>query len=585
MQSITALLTQHLTNAFLNCGYEPDYGAVVFAKTSFGQFQCNGALAAAKRHKRNPLEVANQVKATLGEQAFFSVDVTSPGFINLNLTDDFLADYCCQMMKRDQLGFEPTTMPLTLVIDYGGPNIAKPLHVGHLRSAIIGQALKNIARFIGHRVIGDVHLGDWGLQMGMVMAMLIESDERVASLVNQHRTGELLTHPVDIHDLETIYPQASALAKKDPSFLGQCRWITAELQKGNPTYRALWQTIVRTSVADLRLNYAKLQVDFDVWQGESDSQPFIPAMVEDLTQQGYAYPSEGALVVDVTLAEDTSPMPPLILAKSDGASLYSTTDLATILQRKDQYAPDAIWYVVDKRQATHFQQVFRCAYKVGIAPPALQLEFVPFGTMNGKDGKPFKTREGGVMRLSVLIEQVAQEAQRRLQAVNQNSHESGQATTAQVVGLAALKFGDLINVRESDYVFDEEKFTAFEGKTGPYLLYSAVRIKSILAKAAQQNIPFTEAIHIQSAHERALLLKITELYDVIHSSFAKRMPNLIAEYVYGLANLYNSFYHESHVLRETNSVTQRSWVSIMNLSLKTIETCVGLLGLRIPDRM
>ena len=587
MQSITALLTQQISDAFISCGYESGYGTVVVSKTNFSQFQCNGALVAAKRYKRNPLEVANQVKVTLGQPAFFTVEVVSPGFINLNLTDDFLADYGCQMLRLDQLGFEPTTTPITLIIDYGGPNIAKPLHVGHLRSAIIGQALKNTARFIGHRVIGDVHLGDWGLQMGMVIAMLIKTDEHIASLVDQNRVRDLGNYPIAIGDLETIYPQASALAKQDPLFLDRCRWVTAELQTGNPLYTALWQTIVRTSVADLRINYAKLTVDFETWQGESDSQPVIPAMVEDLVQRGYAYQSEGALVVDVGLSQDTAPLPPLILAKSDGASLYSTTDLATILQRKAQYAPDAIWYVVDKRQATHFQQVFRCAYKVSIAPPDLALEFVPFGTMNGKDGKPFKTREGGVMRLSVLIDQVTQEAQRRLQAVNPAtaSEESDPLTTAQVVGLAALKFGDLINSRESDYVFDEEKFTAFEGKTGPYLLYSAVRIKSILAKVAQQQIPFNEAIQIHSAAERALLLKITELYDVIHSSFEKRMPSLIAEYVYGLANLYNSFYHESHVLGETNPVTQRSWVSLMSLSLKCLETCVGLLGISVPERM
>lgn len=587
MQSITTLLTQQISDAFLSCGYEPAYGTVVFSKTSFSQFQCNGALAAAKQYQRNPLDIAHQIKAALGEPAFFSVDLVRPGFINLTLADEFLADYGWQMLTLDQLGFEPTTTPITLVIDYGGPNIAKPLHVGHLRSAIIGQALKNTARFIGHRVIGDVHLGDWGLQMGMVMAMLIKTDEQVASLVDQNRMRELGEYPLAIGDLETIYSQASALAKQDPLFLDRCRWITAELQTGNPTYTALWQTIVRTSVADLRRNYAKLNVDFEAWQGESDSQPFIPAMVEDLTQRGYAYPSEGALVVEVGLPQDTSPMPPLILAKSDGASLYSTTDLATILQRRAQCAPDAIWYVVDKRQTTHFEQVFRCAYKVGIAPPDLALGFVPFGTMNGKDGKPFKTREGGVMRLSVLIDQVTQEAQRRLQAVNPDtaSEDSDPSTTAQVVGLAALKFGDLINARESDYVFDEEKFTAFEGKTGPYLLYSAVRIKSILAKAAQQQIPFNKPIQIHSTVERALLLKVTELYDVIHSSFEKRTPSLIAEYVYGLANLYNSFYHESHVLKETNTVTQRSWVSLMSLSLKCIETCVGLLGISIPERM
>lgn len=587
MQSITALLTQKIANAFLACGYDQEYGTVVFSKTAFCQFQCNGALAAAKRHKRNPMDIAHEVKATVGQQAFFTVDVVNPGFINLNLADDFLAGYCSQMLQLDQLGFEPSLNPLSIIIDYGGPNIAKPLHVGHLRSAIIGQAIKNTARFIGHTVVGDVHLGDWGLQMGMVMAMFIKSDEHLASLINQNRTENLIVYPIAIQDLETIYPQASALAKQDNLFLAECRRITAELQKGNETYTALWRNIVRTSVEDLKKNYAKLNVDFEEWKGESDSQPVIPSMVDDLKQRGYAYPSEGALVVDVALPSDTSPIPPLILSKSDGASLYSTTDLATIIQRKSQYEPDYILYVVDKRQDTHFQQVFRCADKVGLTQPDLRLEFIAFGTMNGKDGKPFKTRDGGVMKLSLLIDLIVAESQSRLQTVSTSTISAGseQAAIAKVVGLAALKFGDLINARESDYIFDVDKFTAFEGKTGPYLLYSAVRIKSILAKAAVQQIPLTEAIQVNSAHERALLLKITELYDVIHSTFDKRMPNVLAEYVYSLANLYNSFYHESHVLNEVDQAIQRSLVSIMSLSLKCIETCVGLLGISVPDRM
>ncbi|RYF51148.1 MAG: arginine--tRNA ligase, partial [Cytophagaceae bacterium] len=386
MQSITVLLTQKIADAFLACGYEEEYGTVVFSKTSFSQFQCNGAMAAAKRHKRNPLDIAHQVKATVGEQEFFTVDVLSPGFINIDLADEFLADYCAQMLQLDQLGFEPSANPLTIIIDYGGPNIAKPLHVGHLRSAIIGQAIKNTARFMGHTVVGDVHLGDWGLQMGMVMTMFIQSDEHLASLVNQKRIEDLATYPIAIQDLETIYPRASALAKQDHLFLGECRWITAELQKGHEAYTALWGNIVRTSVVDLKKNYANLNVDFEEWKGESDSQPVIPSMVNDLKQRGYAYESEGALVVDVALPTDTSAIPPLILSKSDGASLYSTTDLATIIQRKSQYNPDYILYVVDKRQATHFQQVFRCADKVGLTQSDLKLEFIAFGTMNGQDG-------------------------------------------------------------------------------------------------------------------------------------------------------------------------------------------------------
>jgi len=588
MISLAATLTEIVANAFKQCGFDKEYGRVSFSKTDFCQFQCNGSFAAAKKYKTNPLKIAEKVKDKLLEEAsFFMAEVVPPAFININLTDEYLAQVASETLKADRLGVEKTKNPFKIIIDYGGPNVAKPLHVGHLRSAIIGESIKRISRFVGHEVIGDVHLGDWGLQMGMIIAFLKKDQPELPYFNSDNPADSNLAAPFNINDLELIYPQASALSKKDPDFLSKARIATVELQNGNPQYLLLWKHILEVSIKDLKLNYEKLDVVFDEWKGESDSQPFIPPLIEKMVSEGHAYRSQGALVVDVSDPSDKSELPPLILNKSDGGVLYSTTDLATILQRKADYKADYILYVVDKRQAIHFKQVFRCAYKTGIADENLKLEHIPFGTMNGKDGKPFKTREGGVMKLSTLTNRLIEEATERLEHIVKSSivDEVEKKEVGSIVGIAALKFGDLINTRTSDYVFDIEKFCSFEGKTGPYILYSVVRIKSILAKAKSRDISWSKILKPRTDVERKLLLKIFEFQDILNSSFEKRLPSLIAEYAYSLSNLYNSFYHENHVMNETDTGRQGSLLATMELSLKTLETCLELLGIQRPERM
>ena len=588
MKSITVILSEIVSESFGNCGYEKDYGTVSFSKTKFCQFQCNGSMIAAKKYKLNPLIICEQIKKDLHENInFISVEVAKPGFININLNDDYISEYASEMLNCDRLGMKIVQNPFTIVIDFGGPNVAKPLHVGHLRSAIIGESLKRISLFIGHNVIGDVHIGDWGLQMGMIIAFLKRQHPSLPYFDSSEILNSPLKNTITIYDLESIYPKASALSKSESSFLNEARLATFELQNGNYNYKMLWKHIVNISIEDLKRNYERLNVTFDVWKGESDSQYFIPQMVENLKNKGYAYISQGALVVDVTEKTDNTDIPPLILYKSDGAVLYSTTDLATIIQRKNDYSPDYIFYVVDKRQATHFQQVFRCAYQTGMIPDNLKLEHIQFGTMNGKDGKPFKTREGGVMKLSDLIETLILEAKKRLQTVNTSniSHETERENVSEIIAMAALKFGDLINSRESDYIFDIEKFCSFEGKTGPYLLYSVVRIKAILTKVKALNIKWNKISAQYTKVERELLIKIFEFQDIIQNSFEKRQSNLIAEYVYSLSNIYNSFYHENHVINESNLERQSSLIAVMSLSLKTMEICLELLCISTPERM
>ena len=513
-----------------------------------------------------------------------------PGFINLKLSETFLADYMAGMAAADKLGLEEPEKKETIIVDYGGANVAKPLHVGHLRSAIIGESIKRMGRFMGYEMIGDVHLGDWGLQMGLIIE---ELRDRKPELVyfDETYTGEYPTEaPFTISELEEIYPAASAKSKADEAFKERAHQATLKLQKGYKPFRAIWDHILAVSVADLKKNYSSLNVDFDLWKGESDAEPYIDDMVQMLTERGLAYESQGALVVDVAEESDTKEIPPCLIRKSDGASLYATSDLATIVEREQDFCPDRYIYVVDKRQAMHFEQVFRVARKSGIVRPDTKMIFLGFGTMNGKDGKPFKTREGGVMRLEKLIADIDEAVFARIME-NRTVSEEEARETAKVVGLAALKYGDLSNQASKDYVFDIDRFISFEGNTGPYILYTIVRIKSILGKykdnggcvsslAAEKKI-----LSAKGVSEKALMLQLAKYSEVLENSFAETAPHKICQYIYETANAFNSFYHDTKILSEEDETQKDSYIGLITLTKRVLETCIGLLGIEAPERM
>jgi len=581
-------------NAFEKAGLDRDLGKVSYSsRMDLCQFQCNGAMAAGKRQKKNPRDVATSVATLLQAEACFSkVEVAGPGFINLTLTDDFLTELVAGMSKDSRLGCPKDTNPERVIIDYGGANIAKPLHVGHLRSGIIGECLKRLARFLGHDVKGDVHLGDWGLQMGMV---IYEIQCRKPDLPYFDASGRgpfPAASPVSIADLEDIYPAIASRAKADESVMDACRKATAELQKGHPGYRALWQHIYNVSVEDLKDGYGQLKIEFDLWLGESDTRDIIPGLIKDLQAAKHAVESEGALVVEVAKDGEDNPMPPLLLTKSDGAVLYGTTDLATISQRTRDYDPHLILYVVDRRQHVHFDQVFRAARKTGIARDHLKLEHIGFGTMNGKEGKPFKTRAGGVMKLKDLIQMVTEKATERLkenvsdrQTDKDLTADEHLAEIARMVGVATLKYADLNNHPATDYIFDLDRFSSFDGRTGPYQLYSAVRIKSILTKAREQNITASTLLPPQDQSERALLLKLAEFPDVVNQAYDLRAPNLLCEFCFALGAAFNMFYHEHHILREADKGRQGSWLTLSQTTLATLVLVLDILGIETPERM
>jgi len=589
MKSLRKKLTEIASSAFEQAGYSASYGNVdVSNRPDLGQFQCNGALPAAKEYKKNPREIAQSVADILSENEIFSsVSLAGPGFINLVLDDAYLGKHLLNVSQDERFGCHKVKNPMTVMVDFGGANIAKPLHVGHLRSAIIGECLKRLGRFLGHKVTGDVHLGDWGLQMGMVISELQRRSPELPYFDQDYQGEYPKESPVTPSDLEEIYPAASALAKTDEDAKEAARQATFELQEGRRGYRALWQHIFDVSVDDLKTDYSRLNIEFDLWLGESHTQDRIPALIQKLKDDGWAEESRGALVIQVAREDDKKDIPPLMLLKSDGAVVYGTTDLATIEQRVEEYNPDLVLYVVDKRQSDHFVQVFRGAYKTGTAPEKLQLEHIGFGTMNGKDGKPFKTREGGVMKLKDLISMVEGKALERMQEaeIAQDYSESEKEDVARMIGVATLKYADLMNKPAMDYVFDLERFSSFDGRTGPYLLYTSVRIKSILRKAAERGFEIGNIPTPASDEERQLMLKIAELPEVMHLAFENRMPNYLCEYVYNLAAQYNRFYHEHHILREENAQTRSAWLALSSLTLNVLETVVNVLGIDVPERM
>ncbi len=590
MKKILDLITGEVEQVFAECGYDKKYAKVTLSnRPDLCEYQCNGALAAAKEYKKAPFLIADEIAAKLSDNRMFSMaESVKPGFLNLKLEEGYLAEYLQKMQEdTERFGCEKADSPKKIMLDYGGPNVAKPLHIGHLRSAIIGESIKRIGRFMGHTMIGDVHLGDWGLQMGLIITELAA---RKPDLVyfDETFTGEYPKEPpFTISELEDIYPTASGKSKEDETYKEAAMQATYELQHGRKGYQALLSHILNVSVTDLKRNYENLNVSFDLWKGESDAQPFIPDMVQKMKDDGYAYISEGALVVDVKEETDTKEVPPCMILKSDGASLYNTTDLATIVWRMEEYHPDEIIYVVDKRQELYFTQVFRCARKTHLVEDDTKLTFQGFGTMNGKDGRPFKTRDGGVMRLEHLLNEINEEMYQKIAGNSSLTDEREAKETAKMVALSAVKYGDLSNQASKDYIFDIERFTSFEGNTGPYILYTIVRMKSILAKYRTLGYTVEDAkiLPAKSESEKALMLEITRFSAAMESAFAETAPHKVCAYVYGLANAFNHFYHETKILAEEDKAVQAGYIRLLELTKGILETCIDVLGFGAPERM
>ena len=585
MEKLIDKLSAAVSAAFAAAGYDPACGKVTVSnRPDLCEFQCNGAMPAAKIAHKAPILIANDVVAQLGGCEWFaSAEAVAPGFINLRVAPDALAAHLEQMRLSDRPGVAGTHTPRTVVLDYGGPNVAKPLHIGHLRSAIIGESIKRIYRYFGDTVIGDIHLGDWGLQMGLIIAELRERKPDLPYFDDDFAGDYPAEAPFTISELEEIYPTASAKSKVDEVFAKKAHEATYCLQNHKRGYYALWEHIMRVSVADLKRNYENLNVSFDVWKGESDAEPYIPPMLEKLEAQGALVESEGAKVIPVAVDGDKKEIPPCILVKSDGATLYATTDLATIVQRMEDYHPDKLLYLTDKRQSLHFEQVFRAARKTGIVPETTELQHIGFGTMNGKDGKPFKTRSGGVMRLETLIADITSYVEQKI-LENQTLSPAEAAETAKVIAVAALKYGDLSNLATKDYIFDLERFSAFEGNTGPYLLYTIVRIKSILHRWGGD----WQALSLRPADSdsaKQLQLALADMPDQLGMAYRDSAPNAVCAYAYALAGAVNKFYHETHILTEEDREKQACYIALIAFAKRALETCIDLLGFSAPDRM
>ena len=588
MKKIIDLIEAEVVKAFEAAEIDTKFAKVSLSnRPDLCEYQCNGAMAAAKQYRKAPIMIANAVVEKLQESdCFAEVAAVNPGFINIKVSPAFLSNYLNGMQEDERLGCDKVEKPQTIVIDYGGPNVAKPLHVGHLRSAIIGESVKRISKFMGHNVIGDVHLGDWGLQLGLIIT---ELKLRKPDLVyyDESFEGEYPAEaPFTISELEEIYPTASGKSKEDEAYKEAALKATHELQQGRRGYRALLQHILNVSVTDLKKNYANLNVSFDLWKGESDAQAYIPDMVEKLKNEGFAYESEGALVVDVKEETDTKEIPPCMILKSDGASLYTTTDLATLVQREEDFHPDEVLYIVDKRQEMHFIQVFRCAKKTGIVNENTELKFLGFGTMNGKDGKPFKTRDGGVMRLETLIADINEQMYQKIMERGEQSEEEARAT-AKIVGLSAVKYGDLSNQASKDYIFDIDRFTSSEGDTGPYILYTIARIKSILRKYEELKGGVSDLAIGEATNdgEKALMLELTKFNAMMENACAEHAPHKVCAFIYDLANAFNKFYHDTKIMGEEDEKKQASYIALLVLTRKVLEACIDVLGFEAPDRM
>ncbi len=583
MEKILNIITAKMQSAFEAAGYDRSFGRVTVSnRPDLCEYQCNGALAAAKQYKCAPIQIAKAVAEQLDASDYSLVEAVMPGFINLKLSGKFLAEYLEEMRTAGDFGVEKVGAGKTIVVDYGGPNVAKPLHIGHLRSAIIGESLKRLYKFMGYQTIGDIHLGDWGLQMGLIIAEL-QLRQPDLPYFDPAFEGEYPEEaPFTISELEEIYPAASARKKEDAEFAERAHTATFELQSGHRGYRAIWDHIMAISVADLKKNYDNLDVHFESWLGESDADPYIPPMVEDLKARGLAVQSEGAWVVPVAEESDKKEVPPMILVKSDGSAIYATTDLATMVQRMQDFKPHKMLYLTDKRQSLHFEQVFRAARKAGIVEPDTALEHVGFGTMNGKDGKPFKTRDGGVMRLEQLIADMTEFVRAKV-VENQIVSEDQVDATTQKIAMAALKYGDLSNQPTKDYVFDMDRFAAFEGNTGPYILYTIVRIKSILARyGAWEQLPIALPAN---DYAKDLMLAVTKLAPTLENALNASAPNLICAYIYELAGCVNKFYHETRILSEEDETLKAGYIALIGLAKDILEGCIAILGFSAPEKM
>lgn len=596
MKELIMLLQEKVEKAFKECGYDNEYGKVINSnRPDLCEFQCDGALIAAKQYKKAPIMIAEEVVEKCKElEEFEKIEAVKPGFININVSKDFLTKYCNSMLEKEKFGCKMEN-DKTVVVDYGGPNIAKPLHVGHLRPAIIGESVKRIHKFFGNKVIGDVHLGDWGLQMGLVIEEL-KFRHPEWDYFNENFNGKYPDYNLfTVTDLEEIYPCASAKTKvsenaseeeikKANDFKEKARKNTAYLQEKKKGYYDLWKKIVEISVKDLKENYKKLDVDFDLWLGESDSQEYVKTMIERMQDLGIIYESDGAMVVDVQEPDDTGIINPCMVLKTGGVSCYQTTDLATIMQRQNDFKPDQIIYVVDKRQELHFVQVFRCARKAQLVDEKTDLIFLGFGTMNGKDGKPFKTRNGGVMRLENLIDEVNKKVYEKMDNSKEMQDEE-KLQISKVVGLAALKYADLSNQISKDYIFDIDKFTSLEGKTGPYILYTLVRIKSILNKFYENNtIKENKILDPIEDIEKQILLTISRYNQILEESYIENSPAKICSYLYELANTFNSYYQKIKIL-QGNPERLNSNITLLSLMKRIFESGIELLGFETPKKM
>ena len=582
MKKVLDIITEKMQQAFADAGYDASFGRVTVSnRPDLCEYQCNGALSAAKEYKCAPIQIAQAVVQKLDGCDYSMVEAVMPGFINLKLSDAFLRSYLEQMRTAPDFGVEKVGSGKTVVVDYGGANVAKPLHIGHLRPAIIGEALKRLYSFLGYDTIGDIHLGDWGLQMGLIIAELQERQPELCYFDPDY-TGEYPTEsPFTLSELEEIYPTASS-KKGDPDFAARAHTATYELQQGRRGYRAIWNHIMGISLPDLHRIYDILDVHYEKWLGESDADPYIPAMVDDLKARGFAVQSEGAWVIPVAEETDKKEVPPCILIKSDGSAIYATTDLATMVQRTQDWNPDKMLYVTDKRQNLHFEQVFRAAKKSGIVKADTELEHVGHGTMNGKDGKPFKTRDGGVLRLEQLISDMTDFVRTKVVENKIVGDADVEKTTAKIA-LAALKYGDLSNQPTKDYNFDLERFAAFEGNTGPYILYTVVRIKSILNRyGAWEHLPIQAAAN---AEAKDLMLAITKFGPTLEAALKASAPNLICAYIYELSGYVNKFYHETRILGEEDLQKQAGYIALIGLAKNILETCISILGFSAPEKM
>lgn len=588
MKKLLDLLSEEMGRAFEAAGYDKALGKVgVSNRPDLCEFQCNGAMAGAKLYHKAPVMIAGEVAAKLADSAVFEeAAAVAPGFLNLKLKKEFLKELLQKMAEEPKFGLEAPVKTKKIIIDYGGANVAKPLHVGHLRSAVIGESVKRMNRYVGHEVIGDAHLGDWGLQMGLVIVGL---KERYPDWVyfDESYEGEYPAEaPFTISELEEIYPASSIRSKSDADYKAKAMEATFKFQQGVRGYWALGEMIRKVSIKDLKKNYTALNVEFELWNGESSIKDLIPEMVQYMKDGGYAYISDGALVVDVKEETDTKEMPPCMILKSDGASLYNTTDLATILDRVRKYDPDRIIYLTDKRQDLYFQQVFRCARKTKLVKPETELTWIGFGTVNGADGKPFKTRDGGVMRLEQLIKDTQAEMYRKIREGREMPEEEAKKTADQVA-LAALIYGDLSNQASKDYIFDMDKFTSFEGDTGPYILYTIVRIKSILAKYAEQggDAAAAKLANVRSDAEKALVMQLLQFNAMMEGAANELAPHRVCAYVYELANDFNRFYHETKILAEEDAEKKAGFIALLVLTKAVMEDCISVLGFEAPEKM